>query len=137
MSLAPVSPYDQQGSTMPLAAPAAYSSCHLVPFVSMRGGSLYTRPHDRSYGSMAPSAATTEAAMPSPSLARPFLPTWSSPTHPLPTMGGSAASAACRALECSQQRLAFTMSKCPGFADANPWVMETINAVAHELQCWY
>ena len=86
---------------------------------------------------MAPSPATTEAAMPSPSSARPFLPTRSSPTHPLPTMGGSAASAACCALECSQQRLAFTMSKCPGFADENPWVMETINAVARELQCWY
>ncbi len=45
--------------------------------------------------------------------------------------------AASCALERSQQRLAFTMSKCPGFADANPWVMENINAVAHELQCWY
>jgi hypothetical protein len=29
------------------------------------------------------------------------------------------------------------MSKHPGFADANPWVMEEINAVARELQCWY
>jgi hypothetical protein len=95
------------------------------------------RPHDRSYGLMAPSPATTEAATPSPSSARPFLPTRSSPTHPLPTMGGSAALAACRALECSQQRLASTMSKHPGFADANPWVMEEINAVARELQCWY
>ncbi len=38
MSLAPVSPYHQQGSTMPLAAPAAYSSRHLVPFASMGGG---------------------------------------------------------------------------------------------------
>jgi hypothetical protein len=90
-----------------------------------------------SYGSMAPLPATTEAAMPLPSSACPFLLTWSSPTHPLPTMGGSAAAAACRALERSQQHLAFTMSKCPGFADANPWVMETINAVARELQCWY
>jgi hypothetical protein len=134
---APVSPYHQQGSTMPSVAPAAYSSRHLVPFASMGGGSPHTRPHDRSYGSMAPLPATTEAATPSPSSAHPFLLTWSSPTHPLPTMGGSAASAACRALERSQQPLAFTMSKCPGFADANPWVMETINAVAHELQCWY
>jgi hypothetical protein len=88
-------------------------------------------------GLMAPSPATTEAATLSPSSARPFLPTRSSPTHPLPTMGGSAASAASRALECSQQHLAFTMSKCPGFADANPWVMENINTVARELQCWY
>jgi hypothetical protein len=137
MSSAPVSPYHQQGSTMPLVAPAAYSSCHLVPFASMGGGSPHTRPHDCSYGLMAPSPATTEAAMPLPSSARPFLPTRSSPTNPLPTMGGSAALAACRALERSQQRLAFTMSKCTGFDDANPWVMETINAVALELQCWY
>ncbi len=56
---------------------------------------------------------------------------------PLPTMGGSAALAACRALERSHQHLASTMSKHPGFADANPWVMEEINAVARELQCWY
>ncbi len=38
MSLVPVSPYHQQGSTMPSAAPVAYSSCHLVPFASMGGG---------------------------------------------------------------------------------------------------
>jgi hypothetical protein len=179
MSSAPVSPYHQQGSTMPSAAPAAYSSRHLVPFASMGGGSPHTRPHGCSYGSMAPSPAnteatpplpslahhsmparsylshphrtmggipkgsmaplpaTTEAATPLPSLARPFLPTRSSPTHPLPKMGGSAALAASHALERSQQRMAFTMSKCPGFADANPWVMEDINAVARELQCWY
>jgi hypothetical protein len=179
MLLAPVSPYHQQGSTMPLAAPAACSSRHLMLFASMGGGSPHTRLHNRSYGSMAPLPAntevtlpspslahpspparpypshphrtmggipkgsmaplpaTTEAATPSPSSARPFLPTRSSPTHPLPTMGGSAALAASHALECSQQRLAFTMSKCPGFADANPWVMENINAVARELQYWY
>jgi hypothetical protein len=88
-------------------------------------------------GSMAPLPVTTEAATPLPSSAHPFLLTWSSPTHPLPTMGGSAALAACRALKCRHQRLAFTMSKCPGFADANPWVMANINAVALELQCWY
>jgi hypothetical protein len=93
-------------------------------------------PPDRlAKGLMAP--ATTEAAMPLLSLACPFLPTWSSPTHPLPTMGGSAALAASRALLRSQQHMAFTMSTCPGFADANPWVMEEINAVARELQCWY
>jgi hypothetical protein len=179
MLLAPVSPYHQQRSTMPSAAPAAYSSHHLMPFASMGGGSPHTRPHDCLYGlmapspanteatppspslahhstpawsypshphrtmggitegSMAPSPATTEVAMPLPSSARPFLPTRSSPTHPLPMMGGSAASAASRALVRSQQHMAFTMSKCPGFADANPWVMEDINAVARELQCWY
>ncbi len=88
-------------------------------------------------GLMAPLPATTEAATPSPSLAHPFLPTRSSPTHPLPTMGGSTALAACCALECSQQRMAVNMSKYPEFADTNPWVMENINAVAHELECWY
>jgi hypothetical protein len=88
-------------------------------------------------GLMAPSHATTEAATPSPSSAHPFLPTRSSPTHPLPTMGGSTASAACRALECSQWRLALAMSKYPGFADEHPWVMEAIDTVALELQCWY
>jgi hypothetical protein len=51
-------------------------------------------------------------------------------------MGGSAALAACRALKRSQQRLSFAIHG-PGFADANPWVMATINTVARELQCWY
>ena len=88
-------------------------------------------------GSMAPSLATTGAAKPSPSSAHPSLPTQSSPTHPLPTMGGSAALAARRALSRSCQRLAFSMSTHPGFADKNPWVMEAVNAVARELQFWY
>jgi hypothetical protein len=113
MLSAPVSLYHQQESTMPLVAPAAYSSCHLKPFASMGGGIPHTRPHDRSYGSMAPLPATTEAATPLLSSARPFLPTRSSPTHPLPMMGGSAALAACHALERSHQRLASTMSKLP------------------------
>ena len=86
---------------------------------------------------MAPSPATTEAAKPSPSSAHPFLPTRSSPTHPLPTMGGRAASAASRAMSRGLQHLAFAMSTDPGFTDKNPWVMEAVNAVARELQCWY
>jgi hypothetical protein len=132
-----VSPHHQQGSTMPSAAPAASPSHHLMSLVSMGGGSPNTQLHDRSYGSMAPSPAITEAAKPSPSSAHPLLPTWSSPTHPLPTMGGSAASAASRAMSRSLQRLAFAMSTDPGFTDKNPWVMEAVNAVARELQCWY
>ncbi len=52
-------------------------------------------------------------------------------------MGGSTSSAACCALERSQQRLAYTISKFPQFPDANPWLMANINAVARELQCWY
>jgi hypothetical protein len=90
-------------------------------------------------GLMAPSPATTEAVTPLPSSACPFLPTRPSPTHPLPTMWGSAALAACRVLAHarSHQRLAFAMSKYPGFADENPWVMKAINAVTRDLQCWY
>jgi hypothetical protein len=186
MLLAPVSPYHQQGSTMPLAAPTAHSPCHLVTFTSMGGESPQARPHDclqglmaplpmsfgasmpshfphhfvpfvsmggectpsagqpligatryGRQGSMAPLPITSRATRPSPSSACTFLPTRSSPTHPLPTLGGSTPSVACRALECSHQHLASTMSKYPGFADANPWVMETINTVALELQCWY
>jgi hypothetical protein len=52
-------------------------------------------------------------------------------------MGGSAALAAGQALPRSLERLAFAMSTDPGFADKNPWVMEAVNAVARELQCWY
>jgi hypothetical protein len=44
---------------------------------------------------------------------------------------------ACRAMERSLQRLAYTMSDVLGFADANPWVMDAINAVTLEIQCWY
>jgi hypothetical protein len=149
MLLAPVSPYHQQGSEKSLAAPAAHSPCHFVPFASIGGESPQARPHDCSQGLMAPSPMsfvastpshsphhfvpfvsmggectpsagcsqpptgvtqhgcqgsmaplllTSGAARPSPSLARPFSLTWSSPTHSLPTMGGSSASAACRAL---------------------------------------
>jgi hypothetical protein len=43
MSSAPVSPYHQQGSTMPSAAPVAFSSRHLEPFASMGGGEVPTR----------------------------------------------------------------------------------------------
>ncbi len=132
-----VSPHHQKGSTMPSAAPAASPSHHLVSFASMGGGTPNTRPHDHSYGSMAPSSATTEVAKPSPSSAHPFLPTRSSPTHPLPTLGGRAALAASRDMSRGLQRLAFAMSTDPGFTDKNPWVMEAVNAVACKLQCWY
>jgi hypothetical protein len=64
MLSAPVSPYHQQGSTMPLAAPAAHSSCHLVPFASMGGGSPQTRPHDCLQGLMAPSPMFFGASTP-------------------------------------------------------------------------
>jgi hypothetical protein len=59
-------------------------------------------------------------------------------SHPPSTInGGSAASAAHRALSRSQQRVAFAMSTHPGFADRNPWVMEAVNAVVRELKFWY
>jgi hypothetical protein len=132
-----VSPHHQKGSTMPSAAPAASPSHHLVSFASMGGGSPHTRLHDCLYGSMAPSPANTEAAKPSPSSAHPFSPTRSSPTHPLPTMGGRAALAASRAMSRGLQCLAFAMSTDPGFTAKNPWVMEAVNSDARELQCWY
>jgi hypothetical protein len=65
MSLAPVSPYHQQGSTMPSAAPAAHSSRHLVPFVSMGGKCPHVRPHECSYGLMAPSPHSSMVKTPS------------------------------------------------------------------------
>jgi hypothetical protein len=83
-----VSPYHQQVSTMPSAAPVAYSSYHLVPFASMGGGSPHTWPHDCSYRSMAPLPATTEVTPPLPSLAHPSPPARSYPSHPQQTMGG-------------------------------------------------
>jgi hypothetical protein len=131
-----------KGSMAPLPATSeAATSLPSLAHPSMSARSYPSHPHQTMggipVGSMAPLPATTEVATPSPSLACPFLPTWSSPTHPLAIMGGSAALAACRALECIHQRLAFDMSKHPGFADANQWVMETINAVTRELQCWY
>jgi hypothetical protein len=54
MSSAPVSPYHQQGSTMPSAAPAAYYSRHLVPFASMGGGSPHTLILHRQLGPIPP-----------------------------------------------------------------------------------
>jgi hypothetical protein len=65
MLLAPVSPYHQQVSTMPSAAPAAHSSCHLVPFVSMGGGCPHARPHNCSYGLMALSPLLSMVKTPS------------------------------------------------------------------------
>jgi hypothetical protein len=144
LPLAQASPPDRLAKGLMAPSPATTEAA--MPSLSLAHPSTSARsypshPHQTMggipEGSMAPSPATTEAATPSPSSAHPFLPTWSSPIHPLPTMGGSADSAACRALERSHQHLASTMSKHPGFADAYPWVMEALNAVALELQCWY
>jgi hypothetical protein len=65
LSTAPVSPYHQQGSTMPSEAPVAHSSRHLVPFTSMWGGCPQARPHNCWYGSMAPSPRLSTVKMPS------------------------------------------------------------------------
>jgi hypothetical protein len=63
---AKVSPHHQQGSTMPsAAAPAAHSSLHFAPFVSMGGERPHTRPYDRLNGSMPPSPDLFGASMPS------------------------------------------------------------------------
>jgi hypothetical protein len=85
---AQVSPHHQRGSTMPsAAAPAAHSSLHFVPFVSMGGECPHARPYDRSNGLMVPSPATTGAATPLPSSDSPSLPA-RSPPSPSPTKGG-------------------------------------------------
>ncbi len=47
------------------AAPAAHSSLHFAPFVSMGGERPHTRPYDRSNGSMAPSPDLFGASTPS------------------------------------------------------------------------
>ncbi len=53
-------------------------------------------------------------------------------------MEGSVALAARRAQAIDQglQRLAYNMSSLR-HADAHPWVVDTLNAVALELQYWY
>jgi hypothetical protein len=117
-----------------------HSPYHFVPFTSTEGEctpsagcpQLLTgaTPHGRQ-GMMAPSPVTTGEARPSPILARPFSPTQSSPSHP-PTIGGSAALAASRALDRQLQRLAYNFYL--GFADRNPWVMNCLYAVALDLQ---
>ncbi len=65
MLLAPVSPYHQQGSTMPSAAPAAHSSRHHMPFASMGGECPQAQPHNHSYGPMAPSPRSSMVKTPS------------------------------------------------------------------------
>jgi hypothetical protein len=209
MSLAPVSPYHQQGSTKPLAAPAAHSPCHFAPFASMGGESPQARLHDclqglmaplpmsfgvlmpshsphhfvpfvsmggecnpsagcsqlptgaaryGHQGLMAPSPVTSGATRPSPSLAHPFLPNQSSPTHPLPMMGGSAASAACRALAWAHPaystppspfadklsllvvQLAYPFYQSPvvpGCKELTAIKIAAINAIVSALQHWY
>jgi hypothetical protein len=63
---AQVSPHHRRGSTMPsAAAPAAHSSLHFAPFVSMGGERPHTRPYDRSNGSLAPSPDLFGASTPS------------------------------------------------------------------------
>jgi hypothetical protein len=114
-SMGRVSPLLHQPGSMTYSPPTSvtmggeYGPTAAPPMPSARAS-----PPDRlAKGSMAPSHATTEAAMPSPSSAHPFLPTQSSPSHPLPMMEGSTALAAHRALERSQQHLALAMSKYP------------------------
>jgi hypothetical protein len=209
MLLALVSPYHQQGSTKPSAAPAAHSPHHFVPFASMGGESPQVWPHDCSQGLMAPSpmsfgastplhsphyfvpfvslggectpsagrvqpptgatrysckglmapsSVTSGMTRPSLSLACPFLPTWSSPTHPLPKMGGSAASAAYRALTRSHPafsappspfadklillvvQLAYPFYQMPvvlGCKELTAIEKAAINAIVSALQHWY
>jgi hypothetical protein len=53
VSTGQVSPYHQWGSTMQSVDPAAHSSCHIVPFVSMGGECPQARPQDCLDGWMA------------------------------------------------------------------------------------
>jgi hypothetical protein len=152
------------GSTMPLTSLKQlleHSPCRSVTFWSM-GGEWHSPHHFVPFAStweectplagcpqlptgatphscqrtMVPSPVTTGAARPSQSLAHPFLPTRSSPSHP-PTMGRSAALTARRACAIDQglQHLAYKMSS-QDHADAHAWVLNTVNAVALELQYW-
>ncbi len=59
-----------------------------------------------------------------------------SPTHTLLTVGESTALAASRAIDRGLQRLAYLMSTLR-HADAHPWGVDALNAVALELQYWY
>jgi hypothetical protein len=151
----------RQWSRCPTPPPPPHSGGSTTPSARDLLPAQASPPDRLAKGLMAPLPATTEAATPLPSLAHPSTPAWSYPSHPHRTMGGipegsmaplpatteatkPSPSSACpflptwrRTLECSQQHLAFTMSKYPRFADENPWVMENINAVARELQCWY
>jgi hypothetical protein len=150
------------GASMP-----SHSPHHFVPFVSMGGectpsaGRLQLPTRATRYGcqgSMVPLPVTSGAARPSPSLAHPFSPTWSSPTHPLPMMGGSTASAACRALAWAHPaysappspfadklsllvvRLAYSFYQSPvvpGCEELTAIEIAAINAVVSALQHWY
>ena len=132
-----VSPHHQKGSTMPSAAPAASPSRHLVSSASMGGGKS---PHAaaRSLIWVDGTLACYHRGGKTIAELGPSLLADSVFSHPPSTNdGGECRLGGMPCLECSHQYLASTMSKCPGFADANPWMMETINAVALELQCWY
>jgi hypothetical protein len=122
-----------------------------------------SHPHHRmggTPGQMAPSPAIHQVSSPSTSMAQSSLPACltktaphqnmqslsplspqstgqggRSPTHTLLTVGESATLAARHAMDQSLQHLAYKFSL--GFADTNPWVVDTLNAVALELQCWY
>jgi hypothetical protein len=59
-----------------------------------------------------------------------------SPTHTLLMVGESTALAASRAIDQGLQCLAYLMSSLR-HADANPWGVDALNAVALELQYWY
>ncbi len=140
---------------------------HFVPFVSMGGGCTPSAGCSQSptgvigygcQGSMAPLPVNSGTARPSPSLAHLFLPTWSSPTYPLPTMGGSPASAACRALAWAHPAYSAPLSPfadkptlllagltypicqlpiLPGCKESAAIRKAALNAVVSALQHWY
>ncbi len=86
------------GASMPSNSPH-----HFMPFVSMGGECIPSASHTQPpigatrygrQGSMAPLPITSWVARPSPSLAHPFLPTRSPPSHPPTNMVGSKGSMA-------------------------------------------
>jgi hypothetical protein len=141
------------GSTMPptiLKQPSEHSPCRSVTFRSM--GEEYT-PTARP---TMPSEGAPQTGSPS-SLAQPSLPAratthlslsncpppppptrWGgrSLTNTLLTVGESASLVARHALDQQLRRFAYTMSYL-GFANTNPRMVDALNAVALELQCWY
>jgi hypothetical protein len=100
-----------------------------------------------SAGSMAPLPATTEAAMPLPSLARPSMPARSYPSHPHQTMGGipkgsMAPSPATTEAAMPMPSLSPACPSLPAWSTPSPPITTGGGATAAEhraattLQCW-
>jgi hypothetical protein len=144
-----------------------HSPHHFVPFASTGGECTPSASHSQPptgatqygcQGLMVPLPVTSGAARPSPNLAFPFLLTWSSPTHLLPMMGGSAALAACSALAWAHPAYSappspfadkltllvvqvaypiYQLPAVPGCKELAANKKAAMNAVVSALQLWY